>query len=237
MAHGIALVNSFVFDPIHVRTVVTVLLFLVIIMQKMAGFFGMIAYVEGMVRGVGQAQLLVVAQGLGYEIECPSRVLHGMSEGSVVSLWVHQIIREDANDLYGFLNPRDRDAFRLMLRAPQVGPKLSLAILDAFTAGQLARIGSSGEARDLVQVKGLGMKLAERLIVDLKSWSNRGLLVFDAQEEASPLVGEHSKDVMGVLLQLGYKEAHVRRVLKDLPLGPVEEQIRYALKQLSGQGL
>lgn len=184
----------------------------------------MISYIQGTIQKIYNQFVIVNTNGIGYEIELPTRIALQLIENSHTELWVQQIIREDANLLYGFTNFEDRETFKLLLKAPQIGPKVALAILDTFTSNSLAQITS---AQNLLKVKGLGAKLADRLIIDIKSWKEKGLLNTSAITE---IIEE--KEAMQALLQLGYKESEAKKALKDKE-GSTQELIRQALKILA----
>lgn len=198
----------------------------------------MISYLQGVIHYHQPHRVVLLVQGVGYEVELPKRVASQVDMGQDLGIWVHQIIREDASDLYGFSDISDRDAYRLILKAPQVGPKLALAILDVFPASSLAHVGFMGSAEDLLSVKGLGPKLADRLIVDLKSWVGKGLLTVPEEISAPKLEISSQGEALQVLIQLGYKEPQVRKVLHEQEDGlSSQDLIKQALRVLSGRGV
>ena len=174
----------------------------------------MISYLKGNVHHISGSYVVLLVQDVGYDIEMSHRDLGAIVQGAQISLWTHQIIREDAQDLYGFLGLKARDTFRLMLKAHQVGPKLALAIMDIFTPADLAHIAFQGSVDALTRVKGMGPKLAHRLMIDLKSWVDKGLLDPTEGHIASVSIPH---DALMALVHLGYKEHVVKKVLHTLP--------------------
>lgn len=198
----------------------------------------MISYLQGTIQHRQGQCIVLLVQGVGYEIELPARVMSSVASDVQLQLWVHQIVREDANDLYGFISYEDRQAFRLVLKAPKVGPKLALAILDVFSAAGLAQVGFLGSANELLQVKGLGKKLADKLIVDLKSWAVKGLLGIEHTHSAKISPSTAYSEALQALVQLGYKESQVRKALHEQGDNlSAQELIRQALKMLSNRGV
>ena len=197
----------------------------------------MISYLKGTVHHVHQGYVVVLVAGVGYEVEMPLRCVDSIIPQMDITLWCHQVVREDANDLYGFLSLDDRDTFRLMLKAHQVGPKLALSILDTFSSSHLALIGLKENSKELTRVKGMGPKLAHRLIIDLKSWAEKGMLsVADPTVEDTMLDSED--DALLALVHLGYKEAQVKKILSSLDNQmTTQERIRHALQLLSHRGV
>ena len=189
----------------------------------------MISYMNGIVLSLKTNFIILLVNDIGYEIELPQRISKDLVEKQKISLWLHEIIREDVDDLYGFMTLDDRDTFRLVLKAPQVGPKLALAILDSFSASQLALIALRNDLASLVLVKGLGAKLATRLMIDLKTWVDKGLLISTSVIDTVRPYEEATQ----ALISLGYKAARVKQVLQELPQDSTKSLIKSALQILS----
>jgi Holliday junction DNA helicase RuvA len=176
-------------------------------------------------------QVLLDVGGVGYEIDVPMSSFYNLpAVGERVTLVTHFVVREDAQQLYGFLSLKERVAFRELIRISGVGPKLALSVLSGMSADELAQCIVMQDAGQLTRVPGIGKKTAERLLLELK-----GRLA-----DALPQVGGVSvgagvtHDALGALLALGYSDKEALPALKQLSEGlSLEESIRQALKLLA----
>ena len=148
--------------------------------------------------------------------------------GERVTLLTHFVVREDAQVLYGFGSPAERDTFRQLIKISGVGPRTALAVLSGMGVADLAQAVSLQEAGRLVKVPGIGKKTAERLLLELK-----GKLGADLGAPAQSGGDDHG-DIQQALLALGYNEREAAAALKALPAGVgVSEGIKLALKALA----
>lgn len=176
-------------------------------------------------------QVLLDVAGVGYEVDVPMSSFYNLPAiGERVTLVTHFVVREDAQQLFGFLSQKERIAFRELIRISGVGPKLALSVLSGMNADDLAQCVVMQDAAQLTRVPGIGKKTAERLLLELK-----GRLA-----DALPQVGGVAvsagvtHDALGALLALGYSDKEALPVLKQLPEGlSLEESIRQALKLLA----
>ncbi len=176
-------------------------------------------------------QVLLDVAGVGYEIDVPMSSFYNLPAiGERVTLVTHFVVREDAQQLYGFLSQKERAAFRELIRISGVGPKLALSVLSGMSADDLAQCIVLQDAGQLTRVPGIGKKTAERLLLELK-----GRLA-----DALPTAGGVSAgagvthDALGALLALGYSDKEALPALKQLPEGlSLEDSIRQALKLLA----
>jgi holliday junction DNA helicase RuvA len=191
----------------------------------------MIGRLSGVLLEKQPPQVLLDVAGVGYEIDVPMSSFYNLPAiGERVTLVTHFVVREDAQQLYGFLSQKERVAFRELIRISGVGPKLALSVLSGMSADELAQCIVLQDAGQLTRVPGIGKKTAERLLLELK-----GRLA-----DALPQVGGVSAsagvahDALGALLALGYSEKEALPALKQLPEGlTLEESIRQALKLLA----
>jgi len=172
----------------------------------------MIGWLSGVLRTKQPPHLVLDVQGVGYEIEAPMTTFYELPPaGEAVALFTHQVVREDAHLLYGFLGRGDRDLFRLLLRVSGVGPKLALAILSTMDAQAFARCVLAGEAAGLTRVPGVGKKTAERLIIEMRDRLDGGTIptATATGTGASGLEPEVPSDPQGeavsALVALGFK--------------------------------
>ena len=190
----------------------------------------MIGRISGLLVDKAPPQVLVEAQGVGYEIDVPmSTFYHLPALGERVTLLTHFVVREDAQQLFGFLTAQERTTFRELVRISGVGPRTALGILSGMSVAELTQAVAHQETGRLVKVPGIGKKTAERLLLELKGRLAPAL-------EAAPAAAHDDArgDIVQALVALGYPEREANRALGDLPTGvAVGEGIKLALKALS----
>jgi Holliday junction DNA helicase RuvA len=174
--------------------------------------------------------LLVDVHGVGYELSVPMSTFFNLPGlGEAVVLLTHFVVREDAQLLYGFLTPSERDTFVELIKISGVGPRTALSILSGLSVAELAQAVTRQDAGRLVKVPGIGKKTAERLLLELKGKLGPDLA-------ASPLAApsDDQTDIGQALQALGYNEREAQAALKALPpdIG-VSEGIKLALRALN----
>ncbi|HET8731485.1 MAG TPA: Holliday junction branch migration protein RuvA [Moraxellaceae bacterium] len=191
----------------------------------------MIARLQGHLIEKQPPVLVVDVHGVGYELEAPMSTFYKVTLGAPVTLFTHQVVREDAQLLYGFATRDERDLFRTLLKVNGVGPKLALAILSGMEADAFAACVRQGDVATLVRIPGVGKKTAERLVMELRDRVGdgpAGLPTFGgADVPVSP-----ERDAITALIALGYKAAEAERAVGKLKLenATAEDLIRQALK-------
>ncbi len=190
----------------------------------------MIGRIHGKLIEKQPPQILVDVGGVGYEIDVPMSTFCNLPpEGAEVTLLTHFVVREDAMLLYGFSTAAERLAFRALIRISGVGPRIALAVLSGLSVEQLAGAVESGEAGLLTRIPGIGKKIAERLVLELKGKLAGAELAASADGD-----GQARADIVSALAALGYSEREALAAVKKLPAGvAVSEGIRLALKTLS----
>ena len=173
----------------------------------------MIGRINGQLLEKNPPQITVDVQGLGYEIDVPMSTFYNLPAcGEKVSLYTHQIVREDGHYLYGFGSEAERAAFRQLLKISGIGARTALAVLSGMSVGELAHA--------------VTMQLRDRL----PKFSGGGTPSVGAGE--TPL--SSSSDILNALLALGYSEREALAAMKTLPVdASVSDGIRAALKLLS----
>lgn len=185
---------------------------------------------------------VVDVNGVGYEVHVPLGALGRLPDApAIATLHVHTHVREDAFVLYGFATPDDRAAFRALLGVNGIGPKLALAILSAMSANELADALQRGDKARFKGVSGVGAKLVERLVLELK-----GKLEFarggapnlpPVKPKLSPAFAGTLGTVHAALVQLGFRPQEAEQAVEKIGSGadgkPPEELLREALAVLS----
>jgi Holliday junction DNA helicase RuvA len=204
----------------------------------------MIGRLEGVLCEKHPTRVLIDVAGVGYEVLVPLSTFADLpDEGKVVSLRIHTHVREDALVLFGFRSAREREVFELLLLASRVGPKLALTVLSGIDADDLVPAIRDGEVAVLQSVPGIGRRMAERIVVELR----------DRVAELEPIREGPAKDreprpeassegaldeILSALSNLGVSrpqaERSARSALAELgPEAPIEGLIRTALRGLA----
>ena len=189
----------------------------------------MIGKLTGILGDKAPPQVLVECGGVGYEVFVPMSTFYNLpARGEPVSLLTHFVVREDAQILYGFETPAERESFRQLIKISGVGPRTALAVLSGMTVSDLAHAVTVQESGRLVKVPGIGKKTAERLLLELK-----GKLGADIGAPTSA-TSDNQGDILQALVALGYSDKEATLALKPLPAGVgVSDGIKLALKSLS----
>lgn len=195
----------------------------------------MIGRLRGQLLEKDAPHLLVEVQGVGYELDAPmSTVIELPATGSEVTLHTHLVVREDAQNLYGFLSLTERNLFRSLIRISGVGPKMALALLSGMSAEDLIRCVENQDAALLTRLPGIGKKTAERLVIELRD-RVRELPARTAPPSGGLQAGngDARTDAISGLVALGYKPAEASQLLRNLPDNGLasDELIRQALQK------
>ncbi|MBQ7191706.1 MAG: Holliday junction branch migration protein RuvA [Paludibacteraceae bacterium] len=202
----------------------------------------MIDYIKGLLTDLNPTYAVVEAAGVGYEVNIALPAYSALTEqqNKEVRLFISEIIREDTHDLFGFLTKGERQLFLMLLTVSGIGANTARMILSAYSAAEVRQIVATGNARALSQVKGLGPKTAQRIIVDLKDKILKVDLgqqgVIDAVESVATVDNEVKTEAVSALTMLGFAAAAsakaVDKILQQMPDAKVEQVIRMALKML-----
>lgn len=182
-------------------------------------------------------QLLVDCHGVGYEIEAPMPVFYDLPQvGEKVVLFIHMVVREDAQLLYGFSNVSQRAMFRELIKVNGVGAKMAVAILSGLSAEEFSLCISTQDVAALTRLPGIGKKTAERLIVEMQD--RVGKLGGDPAaaspgDVAATNAGSDRSQAIAALEALGFKGAEAQRMVKASNGSSVEDIVRDALKMVS----
>lgn len=203
----------------------------------------MIDYIKGELAELTPAQAVVEAYGVGYALNISLNTYEAVQGKKDVKLYVHESLvtggRDDSYTFFGFASKQERDLYRLLITVSGVGANTARMILSAASPTELARAISSGNERLLKGVKGIGLKTAQRIIVDLK---DKIMSLGIAQElpagtaADSTIPADVRDEAVAALTMLGFSPAPTAKVvtalLTDDPTLPVEQVVKMALKQI-----
>jgi Holliday junction DNA helicase RuvA len=192
----------------------------------------MIGRIAGKLLEKRPPQIVVDVRGVGYEIDVPMSTFYQLpATGADVVLYTHLVVREDAQQLYGFATESERGAFRQLLRISGIGARTALSVLSGLSVADLREAVSAQDPGRLVKIPGVGRKTAERLLLELRD----KLDAVSAASVAAKGDGQPA-DIANALLALGYNEREAGWAVKQLPADmTVADGIRQALRLLSKQ--
>lgn len=207
----------------------------------------MIEYIKGELTEITPTQAVVEAHGVGYGINISLNTYTAIQTKKEVKLYIHEAImtggRDDSYTLYGFVNKQERELYRMLITVSGVGSNTARMILSATTPTELVNVISSGNEKMLKSVKGIGLRTAQRIIVDLRDKMAASGLIADlagqsgGEMQSASLVGAQAEvrdEAVGALTMLGFSPAPshkvVTEILKAHPELPVEQVIKQALK-------
>lgn len=194
----------------------------------------MIATLRGILTAKSPGEAIVEAGGIGYRVAVPVLVSDRLPDiGAEVFLYTEMVVREDSQTLYGFMDAKTRSLFCRLVKVSGVGAKTALAMLSAMPVGEFLAALASGDAARLSATPGIGIKTAQRLIVEFRG----SALLDDASTNTA------RSDTSQALAALGYKKPEITRALsalqklhQNLDTMPPAEQIKAALKILAKRG-
>lgn len=195
----------------------------------------MYEYISGTIAEVAPTYAVLDAGGVGYYLNISLETFSAIEHAERAKLYVHYVVREDAQLLYGFSTRVERELFRLLIGVSGVGGNTARMILSTYSPRELQNIISTGNAVLLKNVKGLGLKTAQKIIVELTG--KLTALGADADAAAAPVADSGCFDeALAALVMLGFArtaaEKVLREVLRETPSASVEELVRMSLKRL-----
>ena len=195
----------------------------------------MIASVEGRVGAVAFDSLVIEVGGIGYRVFASPAILSTAAPGSTLKLHTFHLVREDQQALYGFRSAEELGFFTLLLTVNGVGPKVALAIVGSRPTADLQLAIMAQDQAVLVSIPGIGKKLAERIIFELKEKVSAAGIA--ASVGAAAGIGAAESEVVAALQALGYSLAEAREAsriaLADTTIGgTLEDRVKAALRSL-----
>lgn len=199
----------------------------------------MIEYVKGELTELTPALATVETAGVGYGLSISLNTYSAIQGKREVKLYVYESIREDAYQLFGFVNKKEREMFELLISVSGVGANTARMILSSLSVSELCHAISTGNERIIKGIKGIGLKTAQRLIVDLRD----KIVALGITDEIpagglteAPVNSQVKDEAVGALTMLGFAPAPSQKVvvaiLREQPDAPVETVVKLALKQI-----
>ncbi len=198
----------------------------------------MIEYVKGEIAELSPATAIIDCNGLGYAVNISLNTYSAIQGKNTCKLYIYEAIREDAYVLYGFADKQERELFLLLISVSGIGGNTARMILSALSPAELVNVIGTGNANMLKTVKGIGLKTAQRIIVDLKDKIQTSVPAGgDGQIGLLPAMNtEIQEEAVAALTMLGFAAAPSQKVvlaiLKEEPDAAVEKVIKLALKRL-----
>jgi len=193
----------------------------------------MIASLQGVVESLGTDWAIINVGGVGFRVYMPSSVLSTLgTAGDSVKLHTHLHVKEDDLSLYGFSTADELYLFETLIGVSGLGPRLALAMLSTMKVEQLTMAIATGSTDILTSVPGIGKKMAERLVLELKDKIGAGLVAVPAAQ-----VAEEHAEVLAALTSLGYSVSEASQAVANLPRTDglsLEEQVKLALQYFGG---
>ena len=198
----------------------------------------MIEYLRGEIAELTPATAVIDCAGVGYEASITLNTYSAIQGKKDTKLYIYEVIREDTHQLFGFFNKQERELFLLLISVSGIGGNTARTILSAFTIGELCDVIASGDEKTLKGVKGIGLKTAQRIIVELKD-KIVGIAagIPTAATAVAPQIDKETVgEAVSALIMLGFPAAVANKVVqgiaKEQPEATVEQLIKLALKQL-----
>ena len=200
----------------------------------------MIASLTGILRFKSPGHITVEVNGVGYRVFIPLSTFYELAdEGCAIALNVYTAVREDAIHLYGFRTPEEKQLFELLLSVNGIGPRLAINLLSGISSAEFIRAVFTEDRQTLTKIPGVGKKMAERMILELRDRVVK-LAPQETREETKSAgsLDAVREDALSALVNLGYKKSTAKtvvdRILDDAGEGlTLEGILKRALKELS----
>lgn len=196
----------------------------------------MIGTLTGTLSYLNAPELIIEVQGVGYEVMAPMTTVYQLPlVGQTIKLYIYQVIREDANLLFGFADLQDKNMFKLLLKVNGVGPKIALAILSAQTTQEVIDNVLNENTRAISAVPGIGKKTAERLVIELrdKVKSQADSSRVKDKTQVALISAQPKEEAISGLVALGYKLSEAQKNIQSVYDSELSstELIKLALKK------
>ena len=194
----------------------------------------MYEFIKGIVAELTPTYVVIETGNMGYFINISLQTYGHIGQQKQVELWLHHIVREDTEQLYGFFEKEERSVFRLLIGVSGVGPNTARMILSSLSSAEVSAAIQQDNVRKLQSIKGIGLKTAQRMVIDLKDKIGRATLSLSATDSTGSF-GQH-EEALSALIMLGFSKVPAEKALQTLlrenAAYSTEELIKAALKQL-----
>ena len=194
----------------------------------------MIASLQGRLESLGSDWAIINVNGIGFQVYMPTSALSTLgATGEEVKVYTHLHLREDEATLYGFTSADELRLFQTLISVSGLGPRLALAMLSAMNVEQLTMAIATGSVDLLTAIPGIGKKMANRLVLELKDKIGAGWITTPMTQ-----IAQENSDVLAALITLGYSVAEACRAIATLPSSSdlsLEEKIKLALQYFGGK--
>ncbi len=193
----------------------------------------MIGKLQGIVDYIGDGYVILLVHGVGYKVYTAEYLTHK----STVELWIETVVREDSIRLFGFTTLNAQNLFNMLTGVSGVGPKVAMAILGTISSDTLMSAIATGDAKTIATAPGVGKKVAEKIIVELKNKIGGVSATLFASDTAATRAGSALPDLLMALEALGYRRLDILEMAQTLvaknPSADVSALVPMALKEIS----
>ncbi len=194
----------------------------------------MFEYIKGAIAELTPTYVVVETTGIGYAVNISLQTYSRLHNAKEAQLWLHHIVREDAEQLFGFYDKDERELFRLLISVSGIGPNTGRMVLSSLTSAEVRNAILQSDINKIQSVKGIGLKTAQRIVVDLKD--KVGKVVLSESPAGINQAGSVHEEALSALVMLGFGKPAVEKVLNALLREnnhySIEELIKTALKKL-----
>ena len=191
----------------------------------------MIGKLQGFVDYIGDGFIILMTGGVGYKVYTPEI----LTSGANVTLWIETVVREDSIRLFGFSTQSGQNLFNMLTTVSGVGPKVAMAIMGTIKTDTLMTAIATGDAKTIATAPGVGKKVAEKIIVELKNKMGGTSFEFDMGNTS----GGALPDLLAALESLGYRRMDIidmaQKLVSNNPDADVSKLVPLALKEISGK--
>ena len=192
-------------------------------------------YIKGEIVEISPTEVILECNGIGYSIMISLQTYDALKESDEAKVYIYHHIREDEEQFYGFATKNERELFKLLISVSGVGVGSARMMLSSLTDEEIRNAILSEDVRTIKSIKGIGMKTAQRLILDLKDKIVKGAGV-EAAEITVPTKNHNIDEATTALLNLGFSKVNINKILpeilKEIPDASIETIIREGLKRL-----
>jgi Holliday junction DNA helicase RuvA len=195
----------------------------------------MIDYIKGQITEINPTEVILETYGIGYRILISLQTYEGLNGKSETKVYIHHYLRDDEELYYGFASKDERELFRLLIGVSGIGASTARMMLSSLTSEEIRNAILAEDINKIKSIKGIGLKSAQRLILELKDKVSKGAGA-DSPALFSSSANPATDEAVTALVMLGFTKANVTKavtsVLKESPSASLEEIIKQALKRL-----